>query len=351
MTSLGHSKRITSIAWVGAETSSSVLFTISGSHTIEIYRNAGEGWQPVAVVGGSRGCQDGPLNQCLFWFPCPDLRVPVDDSHPLITGQDGAVFVYSGGVLMKLSCDLTTATKVASMRQELWLTESDEGTPEFPDIHGVYGVYADKIYRGLTQNFGEGGWLIRRLQISTICFAPRQAIRRTAPKLWPNLTEHKVFDINDPDPDAPKPICGGKKKSVRPLKYNEEDRDRWDGDCRWMWDDYLWEGCEMPLQGKGGKGKGKGKKTIEGKGKGKDSGKGEVTGKRNGEGAGEGKGTREGKGKSKYKGEGKVSRKGKSAGKGKGGTTSKGTGEGKGKGKDKGKGKTKDKPKWRPKEQ
>lgn len=232
------------------------------------------------------------------------------DSHPLIAGQDGTVFVYSGGVLMKLTSDLTSASKVASMRQELWLTEGDEGTPQFPDILGVYGVYQGRIYRGLSQNFGGGGWLIRRLEVTAMLRAPRKEIRRLAPKLWPNLTEHKVFDINDPDPDAPKPICGGNQKSVRPLQYNEDDRDKWDGDCRWIWDAYLWEGLEMPSPEelpKDAKSKGKGK----------------VKGKDKGEGCGKGKSDTKPK-----------RRKGK----------------GKGNGKDTGKGKTKDKPKWRPKE-
>mmetsp|Transcript_87734 Transcript_87734/g.174130 ORF Transcript_87734/g.174130 Transcript_87734/m.174130 type:complete len:719 (+) Transcript_87734:32-2188(+) len=344
ITSPGHSKRITSIVWVAAKTSSSVLFTVAGSHTISIYRNTGEGWQSVAVVGGSRGCQDGPLDQCLFWFPCPELRLLQHDSQPLITGQDGTVFVYSGGVLMKLASDLTSANKVASMRHELWLTEGDEGTPEFPTIHGAYGVYEGKIYRSILQSFGGGGWLIRRLQASALLRAPRQTIRRTAPKLWPNITEHKVFDRNDPDPEAAKPICGGREVSERPVKYNEEDRDRWDGDCRWIWDPYLWEGAEQPAksEGKRGTDKGKGKISDKGDGKGKDAhegkGKGGTT-----KGKGKGKGVDEGKGKGGTdKGRGKDEGKGKGKSKGKGKDKGKGADKGEGKGgTDKGKGKSK----------
>jgi len=241
--SAGGCKRITSIAWTTGEASAFVLFTTAGSHTVSIYNNMGaEGWQAMAVIGGGRGNQDGPADQCLFWFPCEEQRVLYDDSHPLVQGQDGSIFVYSGGVLMKFASDLSSATKFSSMRQELWITDGDEGTPEFPDVYRVLGVHEDKIYRLLKAVFGGGGWLVRRLQTSALLRRPRREIRRVAPELWPNITEHKTFDLNDSDPDAPKPCCGGHEPSQRPARYNKEDMDRWDGDPRWIHDDFLKDG-------------------------------------------------------------------------------------------------------------
>merc|ERR1712151_410951 len=88
------SKRITSMALVNSRNSQSLLFTTAASHTISIYKEVGAGdWQRAFVVGGPRGCQDGPLDQCLFWFPCPERRtVRTHDSRPIIPGEDGAVF-------------------------------------------------------------------------------------------------------------------------------------------------------------------------------------------------------------------------------------------------------------------
>eukprot|EP00746_Dinoflagellata_sp_MGD_P151110 gnl/MRDRNA2_/MRDRNA2_82797_c0_seq3.p1 gnl/MRDRNA2_/MRDRNA2_82797_c0~~gnl/MRDRNA2_/MRDRNA2_82797_c0_seq3.p1 ORF type:complete len:390 (-),score=62.00 gnl/MRDRNA2_/MRDRNA2_82797_c0_seq3:112-1281(-) len=93
----GNSERITSIAWVAAKASSWVLFTVAGSHTLSIYRNTGEGWQSVAVVGGSRRCQDGPLYQCLF---CTLLRW---SSHPSPLFMCGVTVRKAAGLISLLS--------------------------------------------------------------------------------------------------------------------------------------------------------------------------------------------------------------------------------------------------------
>lgn len=107
-------------------------------------------------------------------------------------------------------------------------------------------MYEGKIYLSLNQVFGGGGALIRRLEASDLLRKPRREIRKVAPKLWPNITEHKVFDINDSDPEAPEPCCGDSdSEPERPARYNNEDMDKWDGDHRWIYDEYLLEGASV----------------------------------------------------------------------------------------------------------
>ena len=43
-------------------------------------------------------------------------------------------------ILMQLDEHLTLAKTVSSMRQELWLTEADEGDPEYPTVGRVFGT-------------------------------------------------------------------------------------------------------------------------------------------------------------------------------------------------------------------
>merc|ERR1712060_874791 len=106
----------------------------------------------------------------------------------------GALFVYSGDVLMSLAADLSSAFKVSSMREELWLTEEDEGTPEFPVTCNVIGVHKGKVYRSLVRTDYREEVLIRRLAVSNELRQARSKIRIAAPSLWPNLTEKRTYD-------------------------------------------------------------------------------------------------------------------------------------------------------------
>ncbi|CAE7215255.1 Ckb, partial [Symbiodinium sp. KB8] len=128
-------KRATSIAW--SEPANAVLLTFAGEHAIYVYQRVGAAWQPLQTLGdaSSRGCQDGPASELRFWFPCGDCRLLqgpygslMKDSFPLLPGPGGAIYVHSGGALLLLAADLTSARKITSMREELWLTEDDEGS-------------------------------------------------------------------------------------------------------------------------------------------------------------------------------------------------------------------------------
>ena len=119
----------------------SVLLTVAGSHAIYIYQQG----LVTQVLGSAteRGCLDGPLNSLRFWFPSSSEPLSVNDSRPLLPGPDvDVIYVHSGGVLMELGHE--AAKKVTSLREELWMTEKDEGTPEFPLAYGVLGVYDNK---------------------------------------------------------------------------------------------------------------------------------------------------------------------------------------------------------------
>ena len=55
---------------------------------------------------------------------------------------------------MRLSGDLSSAIKVTSMREELWMLDDDDGPDEYPypELHNVFGVHKDTIYRSLRQD-------------------------------------------------------------------------------------------------------------------------------------------------------------------------------------------------------
>lgn len=137
--------------------------------------------------------------------------------------------MYSGGVLMQLASDLASATKVTSMREELWLTDRDDpgipgDTPEYPVVGGVFGVHGSKVYRSLVHCTSDHNVRIRRLEASAMLRQPRSQIRKVAPQLWPKAEQMQ--------------------KDERPLHYEEKDRDIYDGNIRWIWDEWLWEGIE-----------------------------------------------------------------------------------------------------------
>eukprot|EP00913_Durusdinium_trenchii_P002925 g2712.t1 len=56
----------------------------------------------------------------------------------------------------------------------------------------------------------------------------RSAVRRRAPMIWPMLTQDKV-------------LVAAHEVNVRPTYYNEESRDVWDGNNRWLRETWLWD--------------------------------------------------------------------------------------------------------------
>ena len=236
-----HGRRATSIAW--SEPATAVLLSVAGEHAIYVYQRVGAAWQPVQTLGdsSSRGCQDGLASDLRFWFPCGDCRLLqgpygslMKDSFPLVPGPGGAIYIHSGGALFLLAADLTSASKITSMREELWLTEDDEGTPIFPTCQNVFGVHSGSVYRSLVRTNDTEEVLIRRLQVSAELRRPRSGIRATAPKLWPNITEQRVYPAElDPGPQ------------IAPTYYHDSHRDKWDGNIMWLSDDWLWEDCPL----------------------------------------------------------------------------------------------------------
>ncbi|CAE7642516.1 unnamed protein product [Symbiodinium necroappetens] len=232
-------RRATSIAW--SEPANAVLLTFAGEHAIYVYQRVGAAWQPLQTLGdaSSRGCQDGPASELRFWFPCGDCRLLqgpygslMKDSFPLLPGPGGAIYVHSGGALLLLAADLTSARKITSMREELWLTEDDEGTPIFPTCQNVFGVHSGSVYRSLVRTNDTEEVLIRRLQISAELRRPRSDIRATAPKLWPSITEQRIYHAE---------LAFGPQ--IAPTYYHDSHRDKWDGNVMWLSDDWLWEDC------------------------------------------------------------------------------------------------------------
>ncbi|CAE7395589.1 Rad54b [Symbiodinium natans] len=237
-------KAVSSIAWSSAS-SSSVLLTFVGEHAVRVYQKTGSEWLATMTLGDPlrRGCVDGEADQLMFWFPkCDDFDGELTYSRPLIAGPSGAVFVHSGGVLMRLAANLSSAIKATSMREELWMLDDDEGTPEYPCPYNVVGVHNDKMYRPLRQTDYREGLLVRRLQLSPDLRQGRSRIRDTAPALWPSINENRVRDaafVDNPDLY----LCA---RALRPARYYEEDRDRWDGNPRWLGDGWLWQNTEIP---------------------------------------------------------------------------------------------------------
>eukprot|EP00928_Gymnodinium_smaydae_P041421 TRINITY_DN28032_c0_g1_i1.p1 TRINITY_DN28032_c0_g1~~TRINITY_DN28032_c0_g1_i1.p1 ORF type:complete len:508 (-),score=70.23 TRINITY_DN28032_c0_g1_i1:115-1638(-) len=181
-----NTTRTTSIAWASA--ASAVLVTFAGSHAVYVFQQSDkEGWGLTKVIGdpGSRGCQDGPARQVRFWFPSSPQR-DYFEARPLVPGEGGIVHVCSGDVLMSLAPDLSSATKVISMQEELWMTERDEGTPEFPQAGGVFGVHKSKVYRTLQRTNFTADIVVRRLEANSCLLGTRLEIRRVAPSLWPD---------------------------------------------------------------------------------------------------------------------------------------------------------------------
>ena len=152
------------------------------------------------------------------------------DSLPLVPGPTGSLYIHSGGVLMRLAADLSSASKITSMREELWLTERDEGTPQFPTCQTVFGVCAGSVYRSLVCTNDTEFVLIRRLRISSDLFQSRSGIRAAAPTLWPDIAECRAYRT-------------ASHTALLPSYYHEADRDRWDGNVLWLFEDWLWEDC------------------------------------------------------------------------------------------------------------
>ena len=235
-------RRATSIAW--CRQAAAILLTFAGEHAIYVYQKVGaelgrEIWQPMRMLGDAsqRGCEDGPASKLRFWFPTADCRLVqgpynslMKDSCPLVPGPTGTVYIHSGGVLLRLADDLASASKITSMREELWLTDDDEGTPIFPTCQSVFGVCEGNVYRSLVRTDDSEQVLIRRLQISSELMQTRSCIRASAPRLWPNLTERREY-VHPQDP------------GVAPTYYHEAQRDKWDGNTVWLADDWLWEDC------------------------------------------------------------------------------------------------------------
>ncbi|CAK8995260.1 Uncharacterized protein SCF082_LOCUS4271 [Durusdinium trenchii] len=236
LTSLGASQRATSIAW--CTTRDAVLITFVGSHAIHVYQKEKTGPWTEATLGDleKRGCVDGPADQLRFWFPSSAQSESVAETSPLLPGPNGEVYVHSGGALMLLHGDLSAARKVSSMREELWMTEQDEGTPEFPISFHCLGVHEGKAYRTLLRSDWTCEVLLRRLQVSSVLRAPRSQIRAQAPQLWPKITERRIFAADD----APVACCMTSSHWLAPDHYNEADRDDWDGKCSWLPDAHLW---------------------------------------------------------------------------------------------------------------
>ena len=124
----------------------SVLLTVAGSHAISIYSKRGELLQELGAAT-QRGCSDGPPEGLRFWFPSSSEPFTVNESRPLLPGPHQRIFVHSGGVLMELLDK--GARKVTAMREELWLMEKDEGTPEYPLAYGALGVHDNKASESL----------------------------------------------------------------------------------------------------------------------------------------------------------------------------------------------------------
>lgn len=163
------------------------------------------------------------------------------DSRPLIPGPKGKVYVHTGGALMLLAEDLSSARTISSMREELWLVDNDEGTPEYPISFHVFGVGLDgKVYRSLRRTDYTGLVLLRRLQISNDLRQARSKIRDLAPSLWPKINDDRVGEQwarrrNEVDPE---------KALIFPDHYTETDRDKWDGKKTWLTDPWIWQDIE-----------------------------------------------------------------------------------------------------------
>ena len=67
----------------------------------------------------------------------------------------------AGCVRMSLSAD--SVKKVTSMREELWMTDNDEGTPQYPCIGDVIGVHDNYVHQGRTSGRGPGLFLPSQL--------------------------------------------------------------------------------------------------------------------------------------------------------------------------------------------
>ncbi|CAK9032068.1 Uncharacterized protein SCF082_LOCUS19908 [Durusdinium trenchii] len=227
---LPGSARVTSLA----KTVENILITRAGFHSIEVYGLDGS-WCFSIGDPRCRGCQDGARADVRFWFPvwterlvCSAYGIVRKDSSPLIVGGAGRIFVYSGGVLMKLAEDLSVAEKVTSVREELWMIDGDEGTPQFPDVCAVVGIHDGYLYRILCRTDYREEVILRRLKCQDTLRQGRSAVRRRAPMIWPMLTQDKV-------------LVAAHEVNVRPTYYNEESRDVWDGNNRWLRETWLWD--------------------------------------------------------------------------------------------------------------
>lgn len=236
--------RVTSIATA----SDKILLTRAKSHSVEVFDSGGN-WL-MRLGDHTRGCQDGEAAQVRFWFPVWSERL-VDgpygfthkDSSPLIMGPAGSIFVYSGGVLMKISDDLSSAKKVMSVREELWLTERDEGTPQFPEVCSVIGVHDGYLYRVLIRTDWREEVILRRLKCEDSLRQPRSVLRERAPMMWPAITDGRIL-VDDTFG------YGLSHPNVKPHYYDEKSRDTWDGNCRWLGEPWLWDECGRPPNAK-----------------------------------------------------------------------------------------------------
>ena len=58
--------------------------------------------------------------------------------------------------------------------------------------------------------------------------------------LWPSITENRIADAAF----APQNMYS--EQALRPVRYYEEDRDKWDGNPQWLGDGWLWQKTEIP---------------------------------------------------------------------------------------------------------
>lgn len=236
---LAGEKRVTSIAKVKGK----ILLTRAGHHSIEIFDLKGV-WIMRLGDPTTRGCQDGEADKVRFWFPVwPERLIAAayglvhKDSSPLITGAEG-IFIYSGGVLMKLAEDFSVR-KVMSVREELWMTDGDEGTPAFPEMCNVVGFHDNYLYRVLVRTDDREEVILRRLKCKDSLRQPRSVLRDSAVGIWPALT-HERMSIEHAEQSN--------QVNVKPGYYDEKSRDTWDGNLRWLREPWLWDECGRPAE-------------------------------------------------------------------------------------------------------
>lgn len=179
---------VTSVAVVRSHTGhrEAIALTHSGLHAVFVYSFSGEAASAklVQVVGRpkERGCQVGTAEEARFWFPYSDPPFPFG---PLLTGPGGSLFLMSGGALRSLSTNRWTVAPAGSIREELWLTEEDWGTPELGDPASICGIHGSYLYRIVHRSMCRPS-VLRRLRIDLALAQGRRDVREIAPNIWPD---------------------------------------------------------------------------------------------------------------------------------------------------------------------